>query len=422
MPLTVKKVAKLKSAGVPGKHTDLGGVKGLMLCIEGKSSAHWLLRYQRDHVTRHMGLGSLRDVGLEAARKKALSEREKIADGIDPLEAKTKERAARKTAAAKTVTVRQAAERYHEAHEASWTSAHYAAEFLSSLKRWAYQHIGDREVAAIGKDDVLRVLEQKIKGGGTFWTKRPITADRVRNRIERVLDFATVRGFRSGDNPARWRAYLEEALPPPRRLRPVQHLRALAYGDVPGLMAVLAADETVAPQALRFTILTACRIGEALGATWDEIDLAAREWIIPAARMKSRREHRVPLSPQAIELLKVLFREDGNRFLFVGAKTPGAAIAKATIMQALRRAGCNATVHGFRSSFSTWAHERSRFNNHVIELSLAHTVGTAVERSYRRTDLAEQRRKLLEAWSAFCTTPPVAEEKKGKVLSLRGAR
>jgi integrase len=164
----------------------------------------------------------------------------------------------------------------------------------------------------------------------------------------------------------------------------------------------------VAAQALRFTVLTAARVGEALGAKWDEIDLEAAEWTIAASRMKSRREHRVPLSPQVMGLLRGLYREEGNPFVFIGTR-PGTAVTQVTVLQALRRLVPDVTVHGFRSAFSTWSHERSRFNNHVIELSLAHTVGNAVERSYRRTDLAQQRRKLLEQWSAFCTTPPAAK-------------
>jgi integrase len=370
-----------------------------------------------------MGLGSARDLGLAEARAKARREREKLAGGVDPLELKRQERDAQRAAAAKQITFQQAAERYHEAHQASWSSAHYSNEFLGSLKRWAFPHIGALDVAAIGRDEVLRVLEQKLKrGDGTFWVKRAITADRTRNRIERVLDWAAVRGFRTGDNPARWRGFLQEVLPAPRKNRPVQHLHAVPYDEVPAVMAGLAADATVAAQALRFAILTACRIGEAVGATWDEIDLDAAEWVIPAARMKSRREHRVPLSPQAVELLRGLYREEGNPSVFISVKTPGATVSKGTVLQALRRIGRAETVHGFRAAFSTWASERTRFALHVAELSLAHAVGSAVERAYRRTDLYLQRRKLMEAWGLFCTTPRAEEAAKGKVVPLRRER
>jgi integrase len=257
---------------------------------------------------------------------------------------------------------------------------------------------------------VLRVLEQKLKrGDGTFWTQRAVTADRTRNRIERVLDWAEARGFRTAGtpNPARWKGFLDQLLAKPRKIAPVRNMAAVPYGEVPALMQILATDETVGAQALRFLIMTAGRLSEALKATWDEIDMEAAEYRIPASRMKARRPHTVPLSPQAMELLRGLYREEGNSYLFIGRK-PLTHVAETVVTAALRNARRSETTHGLRASFSTWAHERSRFSNHVIELSLAHTVGTAVERSYRRTDLAEQRRKLMEQWATFCTSPPKA--------------
>jgi Arm DNA-binding domain len=220
MGLTVKRVERLLRAGVPGKYTD-GDVKGLMLCVESKSSAHWLLRYQRDHKVRHLGLGGARDVPLASARAKARRERERIADGIDPLSVKRAERAAQRQAEARLLTFRQAAERCHAAREAGWSSAAHAAEFLSSLERWVYPHIGSLDVAAVGKDEVLRVLEQKLhnrmgkaESGGTFWTTKTITADRVRSRVHTVLDWAEARGYRAAGtpNPARWKGFLDQLL------------------------------------------------------------------------------------------------------------------------------------------------------------------------------------------------------------------
>jgi integrase len=418
MALTVKKVAKLIRAGVPGKHTD-GDVRGLMLCVESKTSAHWLLRYQRNKIVKHMGLGSAHDVSLAAVRERARRERERLADGIDPLELKRKDREAQREAEAKRHTFRQAAEACHAALEPGWSSSHHADEFINSLERYAFPIIGNLDVAAVGKDEVLRVLEQKlpsrIKGvdGGVFWTAKTITADRVRNRIERTLDFATVRGWRTGDNPARWKSFLDQVLAAPRSIRPVQNMRAVPYPSVPVVMAALAADQNVAAQCLRFIILAACRLGEALKATWDEIDLEAAEWTIPPARMKGRREHRVPLSPEAVELLKGLYREDGNRYLFISRRAPGAHVVESTLTIALRNAGCSATIHGFRASFKTWAEERTNFPGLVIELSLAHAPGTLVERSYRRGDVIVKRRKLMEAWAKHC-----AGEKKGNVVPM----
>jgi integrase len=262
-------------------------------------------------------------------------------------------------------------------------------------------------------------LEQKLKTGETFWVARAITADRTRNRVERILDWAEARGFRSAGtpNPARWRGFLDHLLPKPSRVSPVQNLRSLPYAEVPDLMAKLAADEGVAAMAARFVILTACRIGEALGATWGEVDLDKAEWSVPAERMKARRPHTVPLSPQAMALLDQLPREQGNVFLFISSKTVGKALTEITVTRALRHAGCDATLHGFRSSFSTWAHERSAFSDHVIELSLAHSVGTAVSRAYRRTNLPEQRRRLMEQWAKFCTAPVITA--KADVVPMR---
>jgi integrase len=414
MGLTVKRVERLLRAGVPGKYTD-GDVKGLMLCVEGKSSAHWLLRYQRDHKVRHLGLGGARDVPLASARAKARRERERIADGIDPLSVKRAERAAQRQAEARLLTFRQAAERCHAAREAGWSSAAHAAEFLSSLERWVYPRIGSLDVAAVGKDEVLRVLEQKLpnrmgkaESGGTFWTTKTITADRVRSRVHTVLDWDEARGYRAAGtpNPARWKGFLDQLLAAPRKIAPVKNMAAVPYPEVPAVMAALAADQNVAAQALRFIILTAARLSEAIEAPWSEIDLEAAEWHIPAERMKGRRPHTVPLSPQAIELLKGLYREEGNPHLFISTRTPGIHIAETTVIEALRRAGRKETTHGFRASLKTWGEERTNFPGLVIELSLAHRVGNAVENAYRRGDVIVKRRKLMEAWATFCCTPP----------------
>jgi integrase len=265
---------------------------------------------------------------------------------------------------------------------------------------------------------VLKVLEQQTRDGGTFWHKRVVTADRVRNRIERTLDYATVREWRSGDNCARWRNYLENVLPAPRKVASVKHLDAVPYDEVPALMAKLAADEGVTSKALRFTILTAVRINEALGAKWDEIDFDSATWTIPATRMKARKVHVVPLCPTVIALLKGLYTEEGNPHVFVGTR-PGTATAANTVMLALRRAGRSETVHGFRSSFRDFCEERTSFPTIVAEMALAHSPGTAAEKAYRRTDLVAKRGKLMEAWAAFCTTPPVEKQKGGKVVPLR---
>jgi integrase len=426
--LTVKRVEKLLRAGARDKHTD-GDVRGLMLCVESKTSAYWLLRYQRNNVVKHMGLGSARDVSLAAVRERARRERERLAGGVDPLELKRKDREAQRQAEAKRHTFKQAAERFHAVLEPGWSSSHHSDEFINSLQRYAYPHIGSLDVAAVGKDEVLRVLEQKlpsrIKGadGGIFWNAKTITADRVRSRIERVLSFAEARGWRAEGmpNPARWAGFLDVLLQKPRAISPVQHMRSVPYPEVPAVMAALAADQNVAAQCLRFIILTAARLGEALRATQTEVEpLEAAEWVIPAARMKGRKEHRVPLSPQAVELLDSLYRQEDNPYLFISTRTPGTHVVASTLTIALRNAGCSATTHGFRSSFRVWAAERTNFPSEVVEAALAHAVENKVEAAYKRTTFFEKRRRLMEAWGKFCCTPP---QKAGEtVVPMHAAR
>jgi integrase len=423
--LTVKKVAKLLRQGKKGRHLDggPGGVRGLYLEIESKTNAHYLLRFQLNHRTRWMGLGSARTFALPEARTRAKVERQKLADRIDPLAIRRAERA-KAAAAPETLTFAKAAQAYFDQHEAKWTNAKHRDAFLSTLKQYAFPRIGALDVAEIGTPHVLAVLEQKTaahKGNpaGVFWQVRTTTASRVRNRIELVLDWAAVRGYRpsGAPNPARWQGHLSEVLPAPGQIAKIAHHRAVPYAEMPSLVGVLRQREGVAAQALVFTILVVARAGETLGATWPEIGFEAAVWTVPAERMKSRRPHRVPLAPQVIELLDGLHREDGNPFLFIGSK-PGAGLSETSLAATLRRVGRSETVHGLRSSFSDWAHERTGHASHEIELSLAHSVGSDQEKAYRRGDMLDKRRKLMEAWARYCTSPPPA----GALVPLRGAR
>jgi integrase len=429
MKLNVKKVEALLRAGVKGRYTD-DEVDGLMLCVESPTSAAWSLRWQRDHKIRQMGLGSALEgkssyLSLATARETARREYERLADGVDPLERRRADKTAKRQVEAKRHTFKEAAELCHRALEPGWSSSDHSDTFINSLERYACPIIGSADIATIDKHCVLRVLEQKlptrIKGatGDVFWNARTVTADRVRNRIERVLSFAEARGWRpeGTPNPARWRGFLDQVLAKPRSIRPVRSMRAVDYREVPAVMDALAADPSVAAQALRFIVLTGCRLSEAIKATWGEVNLESAEWTIPGSRMKGRREHRIPLSPQAIGLLRSLYTEEDNTCLFVSNRTARTHVAKATVTAALRKAGCTATIHGFRSCLKTWAEEQTHFPGLVIELSLAHKVGTAVENAYRRGDVIVKRRKLMEAWGAFCCTLPAADA--GKVLPMR---
>jgi integrase len=261
---------------------------------------------------------------------------------------------------------------------------------------------------------VLKVLENKAPKGKRLWDAVPPTAARVRNRIEAVLDWATVRGYRSGDNPARWDGHLDQILPSPQKLQPPQHLAALPYQELPAFMAKLRAIQGVTARALEFTILNAARTNEVIGARWDEINLKDAVWIVPAERMKANKEHRVPLSARAMAILQDLPREQNNPHVFIGTKS-GAGLNNRTLLWLLERTKQECTVHGFRSTFRDWAGERTATAVHVIEMALAHAVGSGVERAYARSDLLEQRRKLMDSWAKYCSSPPAA----GEVVPMR---
>jgi integrase len=423
MALTVKKVAKLIRRGVPGRYLDGGGtgVRGLYLCIGGPRNAHYELRFQLRGRGRWMGLGSAFDFSLTEARERARKERQRLHDKDDPLEARRAERAAKAAAAASTKTFRECADAYIQQHQAGWKSAKHGQTWQLSLRDYVFPKIGAMNVAAIDRQHVLQVLEQPVQAAlgypaGPFWLSRSVTADRVRTRIKLILDWAKVRGYRTGDNPASGEL-IKQALPKPTNVAPVRHHAALPYQQIPQFIQTLRQRAGVGPRALEFLILTAARAGEVLGATWDEVDEANKVWTISAERMKASKEHRVPLSDPALALLRGLPREHGNGHVFIGARQ--SRLSEATMGRLLRdRLGGGATVHGFRSSFSDWSHEQTAQPNHVIEMALSHSVGTAVEKAYRRTDLFAKRRTLMEAWARFCTTPTPRRET-GKVTPIR---
>jgi integrase len=303
------------------------------------------------------------------------------------------------------LTFRAATQAYFDLHEQQWKSRKHRAQFLSSLIMYAHPVIGDLLVSAVDTGAVLRCIEP-------IWHSKTETANRVRGRIEKVLTWCTVRGYRTGENPARWSGHLASALPAPGRVAAVVHHAALPYPELPAFMAELTTRPGIGARALEFVILTAARSGEVLGARWSEI--TDNTWTIPAARMKAGREHRVPLAPAALTLLAALPRE--SDFVFIGGRA-GTGLSPMAMTTVLRRMGRNdATVHGFRSSFMDWAHERTAFAKVVIDMALAHTVGDKVEAAYRRGDLFEKRRQLMAMWASYCITPIVA----GEVVPLRG--
>lgn len=387
--LTVKRVAGIKEAG------RYGDGQGLFLQVTATGTKSWLYRWERDGRERCMGLGSVHDVDLEEARDLAREARRAVKAGRDPIDERKAERERAKVASAKLLPFRDAAQQYFDAHESRWSNAKSRANFLSRLKAYAFPHIGGLPVSEISTQDVLRVLEP-------IWFTKTETAFRVRIYMEKVLAWATVKGFRSGDNPARWLGHLKEALPAPGAIAPDKHHAALPFKELPAFFKTVATQGGMAALALRFLILTAARTGEIIGATWDEIDLEKAVWTIPAARMKARRDHRVPLSVAAVTLLKSVPRERGNAHLFAGQYkgTPLSNMAMAVLLKRMERT--DITVHGFRSTFRDWAGDHTEFPREVVEAALAHRVGDATEQAYRRSDALERRRILMEAWADFC--------------------
>jgi integrase len=407
--LTALKVEKAKE---PGMYADGGG---LYLRVTPQGTKNWVLRYMLDRKPRWMGPLSL--YGLAEARAKALDARRKRHEGIDPIEARRALRAKLRLDAAKAITFKQCAEGYIDSHKAGWRNDKHKYQWPATLNAFAYPFIGDLPVQAVDTGLVLKLLE-------LIWTEKPETASRVRQRIESILDFAKVRGWRDGENPARWRGHLDKLLPHRSRVREVEHLAALPHAKLPAFLSSLREREAIAARALEFLILTTARTGEVIGARWNEIDLLDKTWTVPAARMKAHREHRVPLSPRALAILDEVRAArqgaDNNSYVFPGPK-PGMPLSNMAFLMLLRRMGLDdLTVHGFRATFKTWASERTSFQNEIAEAALAHIIGDKVEQAYRRGDLFDKRRRLMQQWAAFCTTAP-SQKSESNVTPLRAS-
>jgi integrase len=359
---------------------------GAYLQISQRHTRAWIFRYRVGERQYHMGLGPCEYVTLQEARSKAWEAQRLRLNGVDPLEAKRQQKAARRPSVAAR-SFKDCAIAYIDAHQAGWRGNGSRNQWTQSLEKYVFPKLGHLSIAEIDTPRVLSVLEP-------IWTKIPETARRIRNRIELILGYAVTHGLRSGDNPARWTAHLQNILP---RVNGKTHLPAMPWQEMPAFMKRLCAEPENAARALELQILTAARPGEILGMKWDEV--RDDVWIIPAERMKSGREHRVPLSPAAVRLLKFLPRV--GDYVFVGRDSFRPPAAQTLVRQLRAMDVSNITAHGFRSAFRDWAAEATSFENHVVEMALAHTVGNGVERAYRRGDLFEKRRALLEAWSAY---------------------
>lgn len=402
-------VGRLNETG----YHHVGGVSGLVLQVSKTGTKSWLMRVTVGGKRREIGLGGYPDVTLSGAREAARAVREKIKSGIDPVVEKAAARSALAAAVAAALSFKQAAEKYIEANEAGWKNSKHAAQWTSTLETYAYPTIGNLQVAHVETAHVVGILE-------SIWTTKTETASRVRGRIESVLDWAKVRGYRNGENPARWKGHLDHILPARNKVQKAKHHAALDYRKIAEFMAALNAVDGMGARALEFAILTATRSGEVRGATWAEIDQKAGVWIIPAERMKAEREHRVPLSPAVLAMLESLPRMAGTALIFPSAKND--ILSDMTLTAVIRRmhaantktgnagwsdsSGKVITAHGFRSSFRDWAGETTAYPREVIEHALAHQLKDKAEAAYQRGDLLDKRRRLMAEWAAYCDKAP----------------
>jgi integrase len=397
---------KVERAKRPGMYADGGS---LYLRVAEGGSKQWIFRYTVNGRNRDMGLGPVHTLTLAEARERATEARKLRLDGIDPIANKRARVAALRAADAKAKTFADCVKGFIEDNESSWTSVKHRRQWETSLIKYAYPILGSLPVAAIDTPLVLRVLKP-------IWDAKRETASRLRGRIENVLGWATVHHYRSGDNPARWNGLLEHALP---AVVKGDHHAALPYTQVASFMQALRKDTGIVARALEFITLTAVRLGEATGATWDEIDLEAKTWTIPASRMKADQEHRVPLSDAAISVLKTVREIRQSDYVFAGFK-PGRPIGGDALRELIKKlAGADVTVHGLRSTFRDWAAEQTNVQREVAEVALAHAIPDAVEAAYRRGDLFDKRRKLMDAWAAYCAK---VETDAGKVVALARGR
>ena len=390
-PLAIAKQKK------PGTYADGGG---LWLQVTPTASKSWSFRFMLNGRAREMGLGPVHTLDLPKAREQATACRALLLEGIDPIENRNAMRVARTLEIAGAKTFDECAAAYVAAKRAGWSNAKHADQWANTLKTYASPVFGQVPVRAISTELIAQAL-------APIWTTKTETASRLRQRIEAVLDWATVSGFRTGENPARWGGHLEHKFANPSKIKAVENLPALPYEKVASFLIDLRGQVGVAARAMEFMILTAARTGEVRGGLWTEIDFEARAWTIPAERMKMKREHRVPLSDQAIAILRIVepMHSERQPFLFPGARE-GAGLSDGALLALLKRMKRSAvTPHGFRSTFRDWASELTNYPHEVQEMALAHVIKNKAEAAYRRGDLFEKRRSMMLEWANFCDGP-----------------
>lgn len=394
---------------VPGLYS-VGGVAGLALQIQKSGARSWVLRIVVGGKRREIGLGGYPGVTLADAKRKARITREEIEKGIDPVQQRREAKSKLQAEQAAAKTFEQCASAYMAAHEAGWKNAKHGQQWRNTLETYAYPVIGSLLASDVKLTHVMQILEP-------IWTTKTETASRVRGRIESVLDYAIARGYRNGDNPARWRGHLDKLLAAPNKVAKVQHHEALHHIDVGAFMTELRDKTSISARALEFAILTAARSGEVRGARWQEIDLKKAVWIIPADRMKAGKEHSIPLSDATLKLLQDLPRAHADDFVFPNSK--GSALSDVALTALLRRMGRTITAHGFRSTFRDWAGETTAYPREVIEHALAHQLADKAEAAYARGTLFDKRRRLMDDWARHCKTIAASRT---KVVSIKKQR
>lgn len=398
---------RVRTLTKPGAYGDGAG---LYLQVRGPKNRSWLYRFKLHGKGHLMGLGTVDDVSLAEARDAAATARKLVRQGINPIDQRRSLRNQAKTEAG--LTFAQVADLYIGAHERSWRNAKHRQQWRNTLDAYAAPILAKLPVTQVDVGHVMRVIEP-------LWRDKTETASRLRGRIEAVLDYATARGWRTGENPARWRGHLDNLLPARSKVAKVEHHSALPWREIGEFMASLAEEQGVSALALRFAILTAARTGEVIGARWTEIDMQSAVWTIPAHRMKAAREHRVPLSDGALVVLRdaamLMTRHEQQAFVFPGGRTgkPLSSMALLMLLRRLQRA--DLTAHGFRSTFRDWCAEATNYPREAAEAALAHTLRDKTEAAYQRGDLMEKRRRLMQEWSTFCSKPATT----GEVVAIR---